>query len=189
MFSPDNFNSFNLSNNPSKKSIFKKTAQPKMFARDSLFEIPNEDKIFEDEKVKSCIEFIHKLKTDKIKLNVKKEQKTPILYRLSPEKMKKIKIAKKMKDILDLELYQRNLILTASEVLSKDAVKNLETRFSKVRKKAYEVKRIDNMDKLFRQIKEEDDLTMRRIDNSYNRLLEFKHNKKDEKLPVLENKT
>jgi hypothetical protein len=186
MMSSDNFyGSFNNTNAASRKSIFKKTAQPSRFhARDSLFDIPQEDRIFDDEKLKSCIEFIHKIKSEKTKKEKIEDKKIQKLYKTSPDILKKIKSAKNMK-FLDLEVYQRNLLLSASEVLSKDSVRTLEVRLNIVRKNANQIKNIGRMKPLFEEIKEQDNITLIRLRESYNRILEMKY-KKDVILPDID---
>ncbi len=178
-----------LSNDASSKSIFKQTSHARTSSifrnpRDSLFYIPNEDRIFDDEKVKSCIDFIQKIKSDKSKIELKKDIKIERIYKTNADSLKKLKIAKKKK-FLDLENYQRNLIMSASEILSKDSIRTLETRLTKVRKKANEIKHIEHMDPLFEQIKEEDELTLWRLKESYMRIIELR-NRIEDKAPNVE---
>jgi hypothetical protein len=187
MMSSENiFNSFNKSQVASRKSLFTGTSQPptRLHPKDSLFFIPQEDRIFEDDKLKSCIEFINKMNSDKSKKDKNQEKTIQKLYKISPDNLKKLKVAKKMKN-LDLEKYQRHLLQTASEMLSNESIRKLETRLTKVRKKANQIRHIEHMEPLFDEIKEQDNISIMKLRNSYSRVMEFKCKKED--LPIINN--
>lgn len=182
----DFYKTFNFKNCDSRKSIHveKSVPQSGINSRASIKPI-KENTNSQIIDTKTRIDFINRLKNEKNNADELKDRCIRKLYKVSPKALLNIKIAKRKKN-LDLDQYQKNLIASASDSLSKDSIRNLETKLQSVKKKATQIKRVGGIENLFQEIKEMDQNTIRKLQQSYSRILEFKTNKAD-KLPNINN--
>ena len=134
--------------------------------RDSLYVIPNEDMIFENEKFRRSVVF-----TNKIQLNKKEVNKDK--YSINSEILKKIKEAQKQKH-LELGQYQKNLVKSINGAIRNESLKSLELKLLAIRVKFNKVKTVESMDSLYQIIKKEDKTSIITLRKSYDNLVKYK---------------
>jgi hypothetical protein len=153
------------------KSFSKRIRQNSVFRKDSVFMIQDEDKIFDDERFKTSVEWVKSLQKEKsqLKLNKTDQNYFRSIYKTSHEGLKRLTKAKKMKN-LDLERYQRNLINKVGDFLSKEAVRKLESKLQYVKNMANQVQKEEAIELLFSQISEQNEVTLKNLQDSVEKL-------------------
>jgi hypothetical protein len=142
---------------------------------ESIFAIPNEDKIFDDEKLKRSVEFIRRLREqNKTKIQEIDINKKGPSFSLNPMIKDKIKIAKRQKH-LELDVYQKNLVKSLNGAVRNDLIKSLESNLLDIRIKYYKVPKIESMNTLFNVIKIDDNKTITTLRKSYDKVVKYKN--------------
>jgi hypothetical protein len=152
------------------RQSYAKKVRHSVTRKDSVFYIHDEDKIFDDEKFKTSVEWVRSLMKEKkpLKLN-NTESNFRYIYKSNHESVKRIKKAQRMKN-LDLDRYQKGLVLSIGSFLSKDAIRKLETNLQNVKKMANKVKREETIECLFSEISEQNEVTIRNLKESVDKL-------------------
>jgi hypothetical protein len=162
--------------------------------RDSVFDIRDEDKIFDDEKFKTSVEWVRKLQNRKKDQQQKTLNRTAsnfgTIYKSDHEGVRRIKQAQKMKHNLDLDRYQKSLITSVGDYLSKDSIRKLETRLLYVKKLADRVQKEEAIDSLFQRISDENEHSIKNLQEFMDKLNHIRDlvNVKGEKLPLIKYK-
>jgi hypothetical protein len=178
-----------LSLSQQRQSYIKKVRNSMVVRKDSVFYILDEDKIFDDERFKTSVEWVKSLQKEKkpLKLN-NTDSNFRYIYKTNHAGLKRITEAKKMKN-LDLDRYQRNLINNIGDYLSKESIRKLETKMQCVKVLAGRVKKEEAIESLYTQIAGENEVTLKVLQESVDRLNYIREVVKigGEKLPIIKN--
>jgi hypothetical protein len=138
--------------------------------KDSVFFVQDEDRIFDDEKFKTSVEWLRGLQKEKKPLQLNENlTEFKYIYKTNHEGLKRIKKAQKMKN-LDLDRYQKNLINNIGDYLSKESIRALESKLLSVKKMANKVKKEEAIDLLFSQVLEQNELSIKVLKESVDKL-------------------
>jgi hypothetical protein len=164
--------------------------RPSVLRKDSIFFILDEDKIFDDERFKTSVEWVKSLQANKKPLKLNNTEINFIdVYNTNNPNFIRIKKAKKMKN-LDLDRYQRNLIENIGDCMSKESIRKLETKLNNVKNMANKVKKEETIEYLYTQISEENEVTIGKLKDSIDKLNHIRNIVKigSERLPLIKHK-
>jgi hypothetical protein len=173
----------------SQRVSFIKKVRNSVARKDSVFYIQDEDKIFDDEKFKTSVEWMRSTKHKPLSKFNNTEGEFKYIYKINHEGFLRIKKAQKMKN-LDLEKYQKSLVNSIGDYLSKESIRKLEARLNDVKKMANKVQKEEAIDSLFLKINEENEISMKNLQDFMDKLNSIREMVKlgGEKLPLIKYK-
>jgi hypothetical protein len=151
---------------------------------DNIFAISNEDKIFDDEKLKCSVEFIRNLREKKTVKTALKDKSQNGNFSLNAEVLDRIKKARRQKH-LELDVYHKTLVKSLHGAIRTDNLKLFESKLLDLRIKYYKVPKVESMNSIYTLIKKEDTKTIMTLRKSYEAVTKYKNKLKKKGIDII----